>query len=180
MTRRVVSTSLTAQGRQVARKTCGVGVNNVTVAQLGGRKFQQTRSLSQTHPSRSALNYALQSEKKEEGDVKGESKNEDPLGRPEHAVISTFDLFSIGGPYSYSPPYPSKFQVTILRKFSWSQQLAHRRPYEGWQYIYQRPERSGDFGTGACHVSACSTGSVDSLRLQVKMVKIALFVSHIS
>jgi len=117
---RVASRSLTAQGRQVARRTYGVGVNNVTVAQLGGREFQQTRSLSQTRPSRSALNFALQS--KEKGDVvKGESKNEDPLGRPEHAVISTFDLFSIGGPYSYPPPYPLKFQFVILRNFSWSQ-----------------------------------------------------------
>ena len=117
-TRRVASSSLTAQGRQVARRTCGVGVN-VTVAQLGGRRFQQTRSLAQTHPSRSALNFALQSkEKKEKGDIKGENKNEDLLGRPEHAVISTFDLFSIGGPYSYPLPYLSKFQVVILRNSS--------------------------------------------------------------
>jgi len=183
-TRRVTSSSLAivrnAQGRQVARKTCGTSGDNATVAQLDRRKFQQTRDFSQTHPSRSALNSALQpKEKKEKGDtVRGESKNEDPLGRPEHAVISTFDLFSIGGPCSYPPPYPSKFQLSMLRRFSWSQQLTYRRPYEGWQYIYQRPERSGDFGTGLYHVRTCSNGSADSLRLQVKTVKIALFVSH--
>ena len=65
------------------------------------------------------MNFALQSkEKKEKGDIKGENKNEDLLGRPEHAVISTFDLFSIGGPYSYPLPYLSKFQVVILRNSS--------------------------------------------------------------
>jgi len=103
--RRVTSSSLTVvrngQGRQVSRNACGArtgsGVNNVTVAQLGGR-HPQTRGFSQTAPSRSALDFAL---KPKEGDIlKAEAKNEDPLGRPEHAVISTFDLFSIGGPYS--------------------------------------------------------------------------------
>ena len=180
--RRATSNSLAivrnAQGRQIARKPCGVGGN---IAQLGGG-FQLTRGFSHTRPSRSALNSALQpKEKKEKADVvKGESKKGDPLGRPEHAVISTFDLFSIGGPYSYPPPYSLKFQFIMLRRFSWSEQLTYRRPYEGWQHIYQRPKGSRDFGTSACYIRAYSNGSADSLRCQVKTVKIALFVFHIS
>ena len=111
-TRRVTSGSLAVvrnpRGRQVASKTCGTGGDNATVAQLGGRKFQQTRGFSQTRPSRSALNSALQP--KEKGNtVRDEGKNEDPLSRPEHAVISTFDLFSIGGPCSHPPPYHRNF-----------------------------------------------------------------------
>jgi len=101
---RVTSSSLiiirNAHGRQVARKAFGARTGtrgNITVARLGGGRLQQFRGFSQTTPSRSTLNLAFQPK---EGDiVKGEGKNEDPLGRPEHAVISTFDLFSIGGPY---------------------------------------------------------------------------------
>jgi len=103
-TRRMTSSSLIAirntHGLQVARNACQVraGGINVTVAQLGGGRLQQTRGFSDSTPSRSALNFVLQPTEK--GDVvKGEGKSEDPLGRPEHAVISTFDLFSIGGPY---------------------------------------------------------------------------------
>jgi len=101
---RVTSSSLilrNAQGRQVARRAFGArkgNGGNFTVAQLGGGRLQQSRGFSQTTPSRSTLNLAFQP-KEEGGIVKGEGKNEDPLGRPEHAVISTFDLFSIGGPY---------------------------------------------------------------------------------
>lgn len=119
-TRRVTSSShiavRNAGGRQVARHTTwgtrnGVGGNQVTVAQFGEGRHQQTRGFFQTCPSRSALNSAIQP--KEKGDiVRGESQSEGSLGRPEHAVISTFDLFSIGGPWSYSPPYLSRFEVT--------------------------------------------------------------------
>jgi hypothetical protein len=104
--RRAASSSLpvvrNAQGRHVARNVrgarTGAGGNNVTVARLGGGRLQQIRGLSSTTPTRSALDLAL---KPKEDIVKGEGKDEEPLGRPEHAVISTFDLFSIGGPYSY-------------------------------------------------------------------------------
>ena len=143
-TRRVTSSSLSVivrdtQGRQVARKArvagTGLGGNSVTVVQLGGRKFQQTRDFSQTRPSRSVLNSAHQPNEKR-NIVKAEGRSEGPLSRPEHAVISTFDLFSIGGPYFHPPPYPSKSRVTILRRFSWPQQLTYRWPYEGWQHIH--------------------------------------------
>jgi hypothetical protein len=91
----------TSHVMSVGRET-GAGGNNVTVARLGGGRLQQIRGLSSTTlPTRSALDLAL---KPKEDIVKGEGKDEEPLGRPEHAVISTFDLFSIGGPYSY-PPY---------------------------------------------------------------------------
>ena len=111
-TRRVTSGSLTvvrnAQGRQIARNLGARTGTNVSAVWLGGGGLQQTRGFSQTSPSRSALNFALNPNEK--GDiVKGEDKNEDPLGRPEHAVISTFDLFSIGGPYSYLSPCLLKF-----------------------------------------------------------------------
>lgn len=110
-TRRVTSSSLAAirnaQGRQIARTVYGArngsGGNNVTVAQLGGGRLQQARGFSQTIPSRSALGFAVQP-KETEDMVGGEGEGEDPMGRPEHAVISTFDLFSIGGPYSYQLP----------------------------------------------------------------------------
>ena len=128
-TRRVTSSSLivvrNAGGRQVARHATwgtrnGVGGNKVTVTQFGEGKHQQTRGFFQTHPSRSALNLATQP--KEKGDTAtGESQSEDSLGRPEHAVISTFDLFSIGGPCSHSPPYLLRFEVMVSRRFSRSQ-----------------------------------------------------------
>ena len=108
--RRAASSSLpvvrNAQGRHVARNVrgarTGAGGNNVTIARLGGGSLQQIRGLSSTTPTRSALDLALKP--KEEDIVNGGGKDEEPLGRPEHAVISTFDLFSIGGPYSY-PSY---------------------------------------------------------------------------
>lgn len=104
-TRRVTSSSLaiisSVHGRQVARNACRArpeaGDNDATVAQLGEGRFQQTRGFSHSTPSRSALNFVLRPTEKG-GIVKDEGKSEDPLGRPEHAVISTFDLFSIGGP----------------------------------------------------------------------------------
>ena len=110
--RRMTSSSLiavrNAGGRQVARhatwgKRTGVDGNNVTVAQFSQGNHQQTRGFFQTFPSRSALNSAIRPKEKDDT-VRDESKSEDSLGRPEHAVISTFDLFSIGGPCSCSPP----------------------------------------------------------------------------
>ena len=109
MTRRMTSNSLAvvcgAQGRRIIRNG-----NNFTVAQLGGGGLQQTRGFSRTTPSRSALNSAIQPKEKG-GILKGEGKSEDPLGRPEHAVISTFDLFSIGGLCSYQSPCLLKGQT---------------------------------------------------------------------
>lgn len=107
-TRRVTPGSLTivrnVQGRQVARNTLrtrtGRSGENLIVAQHDRGSFQHTRGFSQTTPSWTSLNFVLQP--KEKGDIaKREDKNGDSLGRPEHAVISTFDLFSIGGPYPY-------------------------------------------------------------------------------
>ena len=104
--RRAASSSLTIvrnNRSQVPRNAtkCGgrTGAGgNVIVSQLG-RRLQQTRTFTQTSPSRSALASAL-GRGGDEDIVKGEDQNEDsePLDRPEHAVISTFDLFSIGGP----------------------------------------------------------------------------------
>ena len=165
--RRVTSSSLVAirnaGGRQVARQaTWGKRTNNITVAQFSEGIHQQTRGFFQTSPSRSALNSALQPKEKDDT-VRGESKSEDSLGRPEHAVISTFDLFSIGGSDSYLPQYLSRFKVTASRHFSWSQQLTHCRPHAGRQYIYQRPERAGSFGTSAYGIGACDNTSADNL-----------------
>ena len=155
-TRRATSGSLTvvnnARGPQVLRnvtrcgKRTGAGGNNVIVAQLGGGRLQQARAISQTSPSRSVLTFALRRDGKEDV-VKGETQDEDPLGRPEHAVISTFDLFSIGGPYFYSPSRSLKSPDAALRFFSWSKQFTYRWPNEGWQHFYQRLERFGDPGT---------------------------------
>lgn len=109
-TRRATSSSLTfvrnARGHQVhcnvtrCERRTGAGGNNVIVAQLSGGRLQQARGFSQSSPSRSVLTSTLKRDEKEDV-VKREGQDEDPLGRPEHAVISTFDLFSIGGPYSY-------------------------------------------------------------------------------
>ena len=102
--RRATSRSLTVlRNSQGHHARTGAGGSNVTVAQLGGGILQQTRGFSRTGPSRSALNVALKPNEKGDS-AKQEGKNEDPLGRPEHAVISTFDLFSIGGLYSCSSP----------------------------------------------------------------------------
>ena len=103
-TRRTAASCLTisckAQGRQFAlRAGISVGCHHIAV-QHDGVRPQQTRGFSQTTPSLSTLNPVPL--RKGERDVKSDVKNEDPLGRPEHAVISTFDLFSIGGPYSNS------------------------------------------------------------------------------
>ena len=90
--------SCKAQGRQFALGAgTSVGCHHIS-AQLDGGTHQQTRGFSQTTSNLSALNHVPL--RKEKGDVKSDGKSEDPLGRPEHAVISTFDLFSIGGPYS--------------------------------------------------------------------------------
>jgi len=159
VTRRATSGSLTfvlnARGHQVSRhvtrwERTGAGGNNVIVARLGGGRFQQARGFSQTSPSRSVLTSALGRDGKEDI-VREEGQDEDPLGRPEHAVISTFDLFSIGGPYSYSSSRSWKSPDPTLRYFSWSKQFTYRRPNEGWQHLYQRLERSGDPRTRACH-----------------------------
>jgi len=141
-TRRAASSSLTvvrnARGRQVPRNVTwcgertGAGGSNVIVS--GGR-LQQTRGFSQTTPSRSALTALKREENKDI--VKGEGQDEDPLRRPEHAVISTFDLFSVGGPLSRSSSCLLKFPDAMLRRFSWSEQFTYRRPHEGWQHIYQ-------------------------------------------
>ena len=151
VTRRATSCSLTvvrnAQGRQVTRVRTGTSGNSIAVAQVGRGRLQQARVFSQTHPRRSALNLAL--EPNENGDVaKGEGEDE---ARPEHAVISTFDLFSIGGPYSCFQPCLLKFPDAMSWCSSWSEQLTHRRPHEGWQHIYQRSKRSGAPGTSVHH-----------------------------
>ena len=108
VTRRATSSSLTAvrntRGHQVPRNVTrwgeltGAGGNNVIVAQLGGGRLQHARGFSQSNPSRSVLTFALGGDEKEDV-AKGEGQDDDPLSRPEHAVISTFDLFSIGGPH---------------------------------------------------------------------------------
>jgi len=141
VTRRATSGSLTvvrnAQGHQVSRNgitrlgwRTGAG-GNVTIAQLGGGILQQARGISRTSPSRSVLTSTLRRDEKEDV-VKDEGQDEDPLGRPEHAVISTFDLFSIGGPYPYSSSRSLKSPDATLRYFSWSKQFTYRRPHEGW------------------------------------------------
>ena len=158
VTRRAASSFLTVVRNvrgQVPRNAtrCGerTGASgNVIVAQLG-RRLQQTRTLTQTSPSRSALASALGRDT-DEDIVKGEDQNEEPLDRPEHAVISTFDLFSIGGSSFYSSSRLSKFPDVALRYFSGPEQLTYRRPYEGWQYIYQQLERFGNPGTGTCRL----------------------------
>ncbi|KAF9786356.1 L-serine ammonia-lyase [Thelephora terrestris] len=106
--RRVTSGSLTtvrkAQGLQVAQvafgSRTGFDGKNVTAVQRSEGGSRHARTISHTAPSRSSLNSVLQ-QKEEGGIIKGEGKKEGPLGQPEHAVISTFDLFSIGvGPSS--------------------------------------------------------------------------------
>ena len=93
---------------QVARSTFGtrpsIGGKNI-VAQHGRGMPQHTRSFSRTTPAWSSLNFVFQPKETEKEDViKREDMTEHPLGRPEHAVISTFDLFSIGGLYSNPSP----------------------------------------------------------------------------
>lgn len=166
-TRRVAPGSLTVvrnvQGRQVARNTFGAlaggGGKNLVVVQHGTGRSLLTRSFSHTSTSRSSLNFVLQP--KERGDtINCEARNEESPGRPEHAVISTFDLFSIGGPYpnpSLSPRVQAPMLVTSL-PFSRSEQFAHRRPYAGWQHIYQRSEGFGYSGAGACCLAAVKHG----------------------
>lgn len=170
------------QGRQVARNTVGArtisGGKNIVVAQHERERPQHARGFSRTIPGRSSLNFVLQP--KEKGEIlKREGRNEDPLGQPEHAVISAFDLFSIGGSHSSLSYACCTLPTATLFCFSWSEQFAHRRPYAGWQYIHQRFERSGDPGTGACRFVAVKHDQADSLLFQVKTVKIALFVFHI-
>ena len=104
VTRRATLTAVRSlPGRQLACNTFGTRTGdcgkNVIVAQYGRRGLQHTRGFSQTTPSWSSLNFVLQPKEKRDI-VEREGENEDSPGRPEHAVISTFDLFSIGGPHS--------------------------------------------------------------------------------
>lgn len=156
--RRVASGSLAvvrnAQVRQVTRNALWVRTGgdskNVTTVQHGGRGPNQTRGFSQTTPTWSAPDFVLQP--KEKG---GDAKNEDPPGRPEHAVISTFDLFSIGGPCLCPSLWLSGLLDVMSWRFSWSEQFTYRRAYAGWQHIHQRLEGFRDSGASACCLAEC-------------------------
>ena len=71
------------------------------------------------------------------------SSLDNPKEQTEHAVISAFDLFSIGGELVLVYEYTYGTQAGIYLVDSWPKLLSHCRSDASGQDFHQRPERVG-------------------------------------
>ena len=59
--------------------------------------------------------------------------------KPGHAVISTFDLFSIGGEYSHITPHLTTDKLSLSSR---TKQLTHSRTHACWQNFHRGSKRT--------------------------------------
>ena len=111
-----------------------------------------SRTISYSIPPQHPIN-SLSSNHARENSALKETENV----KPGHAVISTFDLFSIGGE-SYIG-FVNEMLNSILGLFSGPKQLTHRWPNACWQDFHSGPEGVRHVGEGTHFRSESQTRS---------------------